>query len=179
MCMWLLAAPRNGLANNNHRVAVARDEKAEGTVTGNSSTESNPRSRSERLVVDDSMAVRCLLHVTLAPIGAVLAFTGNSEKTMALSRRGGHDIILLKILLHRIDGSRVCGVGRGDKLAKDTPVLVYASRGSAIDEVRDVMAGSSVCRTKLPERNEPIQAVDMRLSACSLARLRASVRSAA
>ncbi|SRR6266566_7716153 len=119
-----------------------------------------PRAPIRALVVDDSSTVRCLMELTLKPMGVTLDFTDNGEDAVALCKQGTYDIIFLDILLPGIDGYRVCKTLKGDKRTKDTPVVMLTSKGSAIDKVRGMMAGSSVYLTKPLERTELLQAID-------------------
>ncbi len=111
------------------------------------------------LVVDDSTTVRRLMELTLSPLGVKLDFTDNGEDAVALAKQGNYDVIFLDILLPGIDGYRVCRTIKGDKHTKDTPVIMLTSKGSAIDKVRGIMAGTNVYLTKPLDRSELIQAI--------------------
>ena len=112
------------------------------------------------LVVDDSSTVRCLMELTLSPIGVALDFTDNGEDAVALSSQRHYDIVFLDILLPGIDGYRVCKAIKGDKRTKNTPVVMLTSKGSSIDKIRGIMAGTSVYLTKPLDRTELIHALD-------------------
>jgi len=111
------------------------------------------------LVVDDSTTVRRLMELTLSPIGVELDFTDNGEDAIALAKQGRYDIIFLDIMLPGIDGYRVCRMLKGDKITKDTPVVMLTSKDSAIDKVKGIMAGTNVYLTKPLEKSQLIHAI--------------------
>lgn len=118
------------------------------------------------LVVDDSTTVRRLMELTLGKLHHVeLDFTDNGEDAIARAMRNHYDIIFLDIMLPGIDGYRVCRAIKADKRTKNVPVIMLTSKGTAIDKVRGIMAGSSVYLTKPLERHELLQAMEKCLPA--------------
>lgn len=121
---------------------------------------SRVESRINALVVDDSTTLRRLMELMLVPLGFAIDFVESGEHAIELSKRKIYDIVFLDILLPGIDGYRVCKMLKGDKRTKTTRVVMLTSKGSAIDKVRGMMAGTDVYLTKPVDRNDLIRAID-------------------
>jgi DNA-binding response OmpR family regulator len=130
------------------------------------------------LVVDDSTTLRRLMELILVPLGFEIDFVDNGERAVELSRRKKYDIVFLDVLLPGIDGYRVCKTLKGDKRTKATRVVMLTSKGSAIDKVRGMMAGSDVYLTKPVDRIDLIRAIDKCLPRIEFSRKVVSIAAA-
>lgn len=130
------------------------------------------------LVVDDSTTLRRLMELILVPLGFEIDFVDNGERAVELSKRKHYDIVFLDVLLPGIDGYRVCKTLKGDKRTKATRVVMLTSKGSAIDKVRGMMAGSDVYLTKPVDRIDLIRAIDKCLPRIEFSRKVVSIAAA-
>lgn len=130
------------------------------------------------LVVDDSTTLRRLMELILVPLGFDIDFVDSGERAVELSKRKNYDIVFLDVLLPGIDGYRVCKMLKGDKRTKGTRVVMLTSKGSAIDKVRGMMAGSDVYLTKPVDRIELIRAIDKCLPRIEFSRKVVSIAAA-
>ena len=122
------------------------------------------------LVVDDSTTLRRLMELILVPLGVNIDFVDSGERAVALSRQKSYDIVFLDILLPGIDGYRVCKTLKGDARTKATRIVMLTSKGSAVDKVRGMMAGTDVYLTKPVDRIDLIRAIDKCLPRFDFAR---------
>lgn len=122
------------------------------------------------LVVDDSTTLQRLIELTLHSLLAIeIDLAASGEQALHEIRQRPYDLVFLDVTLPGMDGYKVCKAIKGDKVTRQTPVIMLTSRGSAFDKVRGAMAGVDVYLIKPLDRATLLAAVRRCLSPSSLA----------
>jgi len=98
------------------------------------------------LVVDDEDNITFLLTTALRHFGFAVDAAGDGRTALQAARAGGHDVIILDVMLPDLDGFEVCRRLRGDGV--DTPVLLLTARDGTEDTVRGLTLGGDDYVTK-------------------------------
>jgi len=85
------------------------------------------------LVVEDDPTISDLLRDYLEVEGYATDVCGDGAKAVERIRAGGHDLVLLDLMLPGLDGFDVLRLARG---ATDAPILVVSARREDIDKIR-------------------------------------------
>ena len=97
---------------------------------------SEPRSI---LVVEDEEHLAQGIAENLEAEGYRVSIVGEGRAALATIRRGGHDLILLDVMLPGLDGFSICETARAEGL--QTPVLFLTAKSSVDDRVQGLEAG--------------------------------------
>lgn len=107
------------------------------------------------LVIDDSQAVRKSMEIQLGLFGMQIDFAETGEEALEITQKTtDYDIIFLDIMMPGIDGYKVCKTLRGNKLFKQTPIIMLTGKGSRFDKLKGTMAGASLYLTKPVEQEQ-------------------------
>lgn len=116
------------------------------------------------LVVDDSLAIRKQLELSLRDLNIKATMAEDGQK--ALDIISGHekfDMIFLDIVMPEIDGYEVCKQIRKIPEMKKTPIIMLSGKDSPLDEVKGILAGASTYLTK-PVDKERLKETVQRVS---------------
>ena len=91
------------------------------------------------LVEDDENLVRAL-RVNLAHEGYEVEWAPAGEQGLRLAKRGGHDLVLLDLMLPKLDGFEV--LKRLRKSGSEIPVICLTARGQESDVVAGLSLGA-------------------------------------
>ncbi len=91
------------------------------------------------LVEDDADLVRAL-RVNLTHEGYEVQWAADGEEGLRLARRGGHDLVLLDLMLPKLDGFEV--LKRLRKSGSELPVICLTARGQESDVVAGLSLGA-------------------------------------
>ena len=97
---------------------------------------SEPRSI---LVVEDEEHLAQGIAENLEAEGYRVSIVGEGRAALATIRRGGHDLILLDVMLPGLDGFSICETARAEGI--QTPVLFLTAKSSVDDRVQGLEAG--------------------------------------
>jgi two-component system copper resistance phosphate regulon response regulator CusR len=92
------------------------------------------------LVVEDEKKAAAYLRKGLSENGFVVDVAGEGEEGLHLARTGGHDLIILDVMLPERDGWSVITELR--RSGRQTPVLFLTARDSVQDRVRGLELGA-------------------------------------
>jgi len=107
------------------------------------------------LVIDDSQAVRKSMEIQLGLFGLNIDFAETGEEALEITKNTtDYDIIFLDIMMPGIDGYKVCKTLRGNKLFKQTPIIMLTGKGSRFDKLKGTMAGATLYLTKPVEQEQ-------------------------
>ncbi len=98
------------------------------------------------LVVDDEENITFLLSSALRHFGFDVDVAGDGRTALQAARAGGHDLILLDVMLPDLDGFEVCRRLRAD--GSRTPVLFLTAKDGTEDTVRGLTLGGDDYVTK-------------------------------
>jgi two-component system OmpR family response regulator len=98
------------------------------------------------LVVDDELYITDLLGAALRFEGFTVETAATGGEALALAERGGHDLVLLDVMLPDLDGTEVCRRMRAKGVR--TPVLFLTARDATEDKVVGLTAGGDDYVTK-------------------------------
>jgi len=98
------------------------------------------------LVVDDEENITFLLSSALRHFGFAVDVAGDGRTALQAARAGGHDLILLDVMLPDLDGFEVCRRLRAD--GSRTPVLFLTAKDGTEDTVRGLTLGGDDYVTK-------------------------------
>lgn len=113
------------------------------------------------LLVDDDARIRQALGLALSDEGFQVTAVGSGEAALASIRGGGHELVLLDVMLPDMDGIAVC---RRARLIGDIPIIMITARSDTPDVIGGLEAGADDYVTK------PIVAAEL------AARMRALLR---
>jgi|SRR5271166_355869 len=94
------------------------------------------------LLVDDSKLQRFAVQRILTAAGHSVTPAADGEEGLKLARTGGHDLILLDMMLPRIDGPAVLEALKKDPATARVPVIVLTGL-SQKNEARLIEAGAA------------------------------------
>ncbi len=97
---------------------------------------SEPRSI---LVVEDEEHLAQGIAENLEAEGYQVATVGEGRAALELVRRGGHDLVILDVMLPGLDGFTICETARGEGI--QTPILFLTAKGGIDDRLRGLEAG--------------------------------------
>ncbi|MFG2356968.1 two-component system response regulator CseB [Streptomyces sp. NPDC048521] len=91
------------------------------------------------LLVEDDEVIRRSVALALERYGYRVATAGDGLTGLERFREGGHDVLLLDVMLPGLDGIGLCRRVRETSM---TPVLMMSARGDALDVVSGLEAGA-------------------------------------
>jgi two-component system, OmpR family, response regulator MprA len=95
--------------------------------------------RARILVVDDDAAIAATIGRVLRAEGHEVEVAGDGHAALRLARAGGHDLVVLDVLLPGLDGVAVC---RRLRAEGDVPVLMLTALGATDERVRGLDSGA-------------------------------------
>ena len=98
------------------------------------------------LVVDDELALRKVIRVSLAAVGFVVEEAGTGEEALGIVQRRSFDLVLLDINMPGIGGIETCQRVRG--LSPQSGIIMVTVRDNEEDKVRALEAGADAYLTK-------------------------------
>ncbi|MFI5979959.1 two-component system response regulator CseB [Streptomyces sp. NPDC051555] len=91
------------------------------------------------LLVEDDATIRRAVQLALERYGYGVAVAGDGLDGLEAFRAGGHDLLILDVMLPQLDGIGLCRRIREESLV---PVLMMSARGDALDVVAGLEAGA-------------------------------------
>ncbi|WP_157253969.1 two-component system response regulator CseB [Nonomuraea typhae] len=91
------------------------------------------------LLVEDDEVIRKTVVMTLERYGYAVSAAGDGLTGLELFRAGGHDLLLLDVMLPGLDGIGLCRKVRETSVV---PILMMSARGDALDVVSGLEAGA-------------------------------------
>lgn len=91
------------------------------------------------LVVEDDATIRRAVQLALQRYGYEVAVAADGLSGLEAFRAGGHDLLILDVMLPELDGIGLCYRIRESSLV---PVLMMSARGDALDVVAGLEAGA-------------------------------------
>jgi two-component system response regulator MtrA len=91
------------------------------------------------LLVEDDPSIREVTAIGLRAAGFEVDTAVDGAAGLERWRRGGHDLVLLDVMLPRMDGLEVC---REIRRESTTPIVMLTARGDTIDVVVGLEAGA-------------------------------------
>jgi DNA-binding response OmpR family regulator len=92
------------------------------------------------LLVEDDRKLARALGTMLEEDGHSVDVAHDGERGLELGMDGGHEVIILDVMLPRMDGVEVCRTLRANQI--DTPVLMLTARTTVPDRVHGLDAGA-------------------------------------
>ena len=105
------------------------------------SDETEGKSLSAVLVVDDSLPVRIQMNMALKSYAKNVDMAETGEKALELIKDNRYDLIFLDVILPGVDGYEICKTIKNDENFKETPVVMLTGNSSAADQVKGQLAG--------------------------------------
>ena len=100
------------------------------------------------LVVDDSLAARKQVSITLRSAGITAEFAEDAESALKLIESRSYDILFLDVVLPGKDGFEICKAVKRDKDKKHIPVIMLTGKSSPFDKVKGKLSGCDAYLTK-------------------------------
>jgi DNA-binding response OmpR family regulator len=97
------------------------------------------------LVVDDEPNISELVSVYLEGAGFAVDHAADGAEALSLAEAGGHDVIVLDIMLPVMDGVEVC---RRVRERSDVPIIMLTARDSDLEKVAALEIGADDYMTK-------------------------------
>ncbi|WPB91772.1 two-component system response regulator CseB [Streptomyces malaysiensis] len=91
------------------------------------------------LLVEDDEVIRRSVELALGRYGYRVAAAEDGLTGLELFQQGGHDVLLLDVMLPALDGIGLC---RRIREMSTTPILMMSARGDALDVVSGLEAGA-------------------------------------
>ncbi len=91
------------------------------------------------LVVEDDATIRRAVQLALERYGYRVAVAADGLSGLEAFRAGGHDLLILDVMLPELDGIGLCHRIREES---PVPVLMMSARGDALDVVAGLEAGA-------------------------------------
>ncbi len=91
------------------------------------------------LLVDDDRRLTEMLSLYLTSAGYAVDHRATGGEGLATARRGGHDAIVLDVMLPDIDGFEIC---RQLRASSDVPILMLTARGDDTDRIVGLELGA-------------------------------------
>src|SRR5882762_7059312 len=98
------------------------------------------------LLVEDEAGLRLTLSDRLVSAGYSVETASDGETGLASASSGGHDLIVLDVMLPRMNGFDVCREVR--QRGVTTPILMLTARGQVVDKVVGLKLGADDYLTK-------------------------------
>lgn len=105
------------------------------------SAQSEDKSLSSVLVVDDSLPVRIQMNMALKSYVKNIDLAETGEKALELIKDNHYDMIFLDVILPGVDGYDICKTIKNDENSKATPVIMLTGNSSAADQVKGTLVG--------------------------------------
>lgn len=94
------------------------------------------------LIIDDDLELFSLLSAYLKEEGFSCAHAADAEKGLEEAAKGGHDALVLDVMLPGMNGFEVLRRLRGEEATALLPVLMLTARGEEIDRVVGLEMGA-------------------------------------
>lgn len=94
------------------------------------------------LIIDDDLELFSLLSSYLKEEGFHCVHAADAEKGLRAAAKGGHDALVLDVMLPGMNGFEVLHRLRGDEATAVLPVLMLTARGEEIDRVVGLEMGA-------------------------------------
>ncbi|MYR56731.1 response regulator, partial [Streptomyces sp. SID625] len=91
------------------------------------------------LLVEDDEVIRRAVALALERYGYRVVAAADGLSGLELFREGGHDLLLLDVMLPGLDGIGLC---RRVRETSTAPILMMSARGDALDVVSGLEAGA-------------------------------------
>lgn len=98
---------------------------------------------SKILVVDDDLAVRELIEITLQQAGYEVLSAGDGKTAVEITQKESPDLVLLDVRLPEQDGYETCKQITSNQLTRHVPVVFISARGQ-IEEIRLGLSAGAV-----------------------------------
>ncbi len=95
------------------------------------------------LVVDDDLAVRELIEITLKQAGYDVLSAADGKTAVQITQKEKPDLVLLDVRLPELDGYEVCKQITSNPSTRHVPVVFVSARGQ-IDEIRLGLSAGAV-----------------------------------
>ena len=111
------------------------------------------------MVIDDSLTIRRTAETLLAGEGysVITAEDGFEALAKIIDQRPA--IIFLDVMMPRLDGYQTCFIIKGNRLFRETPIVMFSSKDSIFDKARGRLAGSEQFVTKPFTKEDLLQAI--------------------
>ncbi|MFD7287160.1 two-component system response regulator CseB [Streptomyces sp. NPDC059863] len=131
-----------------------RDNDAAGQRDG------GPSAAVHVLLVEDDEAIRKSVGMALDRYGYQVSAAPDGLTGLEMFREGGHDLLLLDIMLSHLDG---IGLARRIRETSQAPILMMSARGDALDVVAGLEAGADDYVVKPVDTNVLVARIRMLL----------------
>jgi len=101
------------------------------------------KTMSRILVVDDDLAVRELIEITLHQAGYEVLSAADGKTAVEIAQKEKPDLVLLDVRLPVLDGYQACKQITSNPLTKHVPVVFVSARGQ-IDEIQMGLSAGAV-----------------------------------
>ena len=98
------------------------------------------------LVVEDDESLAELLKIHLTDLSFEVVHTASAQEGQSLGLKGGHDLVVLDLMLPDGDGMEVCRNLRMEKIK--TPIIMLTAKSEEIDKVLGLETGADDYITK-------------------------------
>ena len=92
------------------------------------------------LVVEDDESLAELLKIHLTDLSFEVVHTASAQEGQSLGLKGGHDLVVLDLMLPDGDGMEVCRNLRMEKIK--TPIIMLTAKSEEIDKVLGLETGA-------------------------------------
>jgi DNA-binding response OmpR family regulator len=101
------------------------------------------KTMSRILVVDDDLAVRELIEITLHQAGYEVLSAADGKTAVEIAQKEKPDLVLLDVRLPVLDGYQACKQITSDPMTKHVPVVFVSARGQ-IEEIQMGLSAGAV-----------------------------------
>jgi CheY-like chemotaxis protein len=100
------------------------------------------------LVIDDSGTCQTMARMMLSTLGVSIETARDGVEGLEQAERVRPDLILLDIVMPRMDGFETCKHLRAREATRDTPILMFTTRGEAANVERGFSLGCTdyICK---------------------------------
>jgi DNA-binding response OmpR family regulator len=98
------------------------------------------------LIIEDDPQIVELLEIHLNDLGCQLQKAYDGDSGLRLALQGGHDLLILDLMLPKMDGLEICRRLRAKELR--TPILMLTAKSEEIDKVLGLEMGADDYLTK-------------------------------
>jgi len=100
------------------------------------------------LVVDDEVAIRTMLRLTLVRAGYEVTEAENGEDALSKVREEMPALVLLDVMMPGMDGFAVCEQLRSDPQTADIPIIIFSARTDTRSKNESKRVGATKYLTK-------------------------------
>ncbi|MDX1412565.1 MAG: response regulator [Candidatus Promineifilaceae bacterium] len=100
------------------------------------------------LVVDDEVAIRTMLRLTLVRAGYEVTEAENGEDALQKVSEDAPRLVLLDVMMPGMDGFAVCEQLRSDPQTADIPVIIFSAKTDARSKREGKRVGATKYLTK-------------------------------